>query len=46
MQLLPVHTIEPEQINNTNSAGDTFDDSFVAGIIVGKDLKEAIHMGQ
>ncbi|KAL5614774.1 hypothetical protein BROUX41_004863 [Berkeleyomyces rouxiae] len=42
----PVHSIEPEKINDTNGAGDAFAGGFVAGLVQGKDLATNVDMGQ
>jgi adenosine kinase len=42
----PVHAIEKEKINDTNGAGDAFAGGFMAGVVLGKELKESMHMGQ
>lgn len=42
----PVHAIEKEKINDTNGAGDAFAGGFMAGIVQGKQLEDAVHMGQ
>ncbi|KAL1871722.1 hypothetical protein VTK73DRAFT_1862 [Phialemonium thermophilum] len=42
----PVHPIAKEEINDTNGAGDAFAGGFTAGIVEGRPLEEAIHMGQ
>lgn len=46
VQTFPVHSIDKAQINDTNGAGDAFAGGFMAGIVQGKNLTEAIHMGQ
>ena len=43
---LKVHKINPEQIVDTNGAGDAFAGGFVAGLVQGKDLQESVDMGQ
>lgn len=42
----PVHEIQKSQINDTNGAGDAFAGGFVAGLVQGKTLAEAVDMGQ
>ncbi|KAH8673818.1 adenosine kinase [Xylariales sp. PMI_506] len=46
IQSFPVHAIAKEQINDTNGAGDAFAGGFVAGLVQGKSLAEAVDMGQ
>jgi len=41
-----VHAIGQDKINDTNGAGDAFAGGFVAGIVQGKSLEQAIDMGQ
>jgi adenosine kinase len=43
---VPVHAISGDSINDTNGAGDAFAGGFVAGIVQGKSLENAIDMGQ
>lgn len=43
---IPVHEISKSEINDTNGAGDAFAGGFLAGIVEGKTLKEAVDMGQ
>lgn len=42
----PVHPIATEKITDTNGAGDAFAGGFVAGLVDGKSLEEAVDMGQ
>ncbi|KAI0834905.1 Ribokinase-like protein [Hypoxylon sp. FL0890] len=42
----PVHAIDASKINDTNGAGDAFAGGFVAGLVQGKSLEEAVDMGQ
>ncbi|KAI9818491.1 MAG: adenosine kinase [Pycnora praestabilis] len=42
----PVHVIDKKEINDTTGAGDAFAGGFVAGIVEGKSLEEAMDMGQ
>lgn len=42
----PVHAIAQEQINDTNGAGDAFAGGFVAALVQGKTLDEAVDVGQ
>lgn len=42
----PVHAIAPEEIYDTNGAGDAFAGGFVAGLVQGKPIETAIDMGQ
>ncbi|KAH8193711.1 hypothetical protein TruAng_012122 [Truncatella angustata] len=42
----PVHAIGADQINDTNGAGDAFAGGFVAGLVQGKSLDEAVDLGQ
>lgn len=46
VQRFPVHAIAPEQINDTNGAGDAFAGGFMAGLTQGKSLAECVDMGQ
>jgi adenosine kinase len=46
VQQFPVHAIAPEQINDTNGAGDAFAGGFMAGLTQGKSLAECVNMGQ
>ena len=41
----PVSTIAPEEINDTNGAGDAFAAGFCAGVVQGRSLEECIKMG-
>lgn len=43
---VPVHAISEDKINDTNGAGDAFAGGFVAGVVEGKSLEQAIDMGQ
>ncbi|ODV59112.1 adenosine kinase [Ascoidea rubescens DSM 1968] len=40
-----VHALEVEKIVDTNGAGDAFAGGFVAGLVLGKPLKESIDIG-
>jgi adenosine kinase len=42
----PVHLINQAEINDTNGAGDAFAGGFCAGVVMGKELKESVDMGQ
>ena len=42
---VPVMPIEKKDIVDTNGAGDAFAGGFIAGIAVGKEYKDCIHMG-
>ncbi|KZF22534.1 PfkB-domain-containing protein [Xylona heveae TC161] len=42
----PVHPINPEEICDTNGAGDAFAGGLLAGIVEGKTLEQSIDMGQ
>ncbi|KAF4585698.1 adenosine kinase [Ophiocordyceps camponoti-floridani] len=43
---IPVHAIDPAEINDTNGAGDAFAGGFLAGIMEGKPLEKCVDMGQ
>ncbi|PHH72459.1 hypothetical protein CDD80_4522 [Ophiocordyceps camponoti-rufipedis] len=43
---IPVHAIDPAEINDTNGAGDAFAGGFLAGIMQGKPLEKCVDMGQ
>ncbi|KAF2843663.1 Ribokinase-like protein [Patellaria atrata CBS 101060] len=42
----PVHPIDKTKIVDTNGAGDAFAGGFAAGVVMGRSLEEAMHMGQ
>lgn len=42
----PVVLLEAEKIADTNGAGDAFAAGFIASIVEGKSLSEAVHVGQ
>ncbi|KAI9721502.1 MAG: hypothetical protein M1812_002264 [Candelaria pacifica] len=46
VKTFPVHEIDKKEINDTNGAGDAFAGGFVAGIVEGKSLEQAVDMGQ
>jgi len=43
---MPVHSIDADQINDTNGAGDAFAGGFMAGLVLGKELATCVNMGQ
>lgn len=43
---IPVHAIDPKKINDTTGAGDAFAGGFVAGLVAGTSLEQAVDQGQ
>jgi adenosine kinase len=46
IKTFPVLPIAQEKICDTNGAGDAFAGGLMAGLVLGKSLDEAMHMGQ
>ncbi|KAK6349617.1 adenosine kinase [Orbilia brochopaga] len=46
VQEFPVHAVAEADIVDTNGAGDAFAGGFLAGLVLGKELKESVDMAQ
>lgn len=44
--VFPVHALKPEQIVDTNAAGDAFAGGFLGALVAGKSTEEAVAAGQ